>query len=163
MAYKRFETDQRVIVSVADLLQDRLENIKYKPGYGSRTITSDGGTSRVYSTVLFRLLELMIMDVIAGHVVYFDRNVKSMFYVDYKPASQEIISGKGIREDMKIPLVDFKATNYRMPIIVFDPGYKASTPCECFIPPYLYSMLIDEVNKGKKYPKSNKVFWKNKS
>jgi hypothetical protein len=25
------------------------------------------------------------------HVVYFDRNVKSMFYVDYKPASQEII------------------------------------------------------------------------
>jgi hypothetical protein len=43
MAYKRFETDQRVIVSVADLLQDRLENIKYKPGYGSRTIYSDGG------------------------------------------------------------------------------------------------------------------------
>jgi hypothetical protein len=36
------------------------------------------------------------MDVIAGHV-YFDRNVKSMFYVDYKPASQEIISGKGIK------------------------------------------------------------------
>jgi hypothetical protein len=55
------------------------------------------------------------MDVIAGHV-YFDRNVKSMFYVDYKPASQEIISGKGIKENMKIPLVDFKVTNYRMPI-----------------------------------------------
>jgi hypothetical protein len=53
MGYKRFETDQRVIVSVADLLQDRLENT-YKPGHGSRTITSDGGT--VYSTVLFRLL-----------------------------------------------------------------------------------------------------------
>jgi hypothetical protein len=72
----------------------------------------------VYSTVLFRLLELIIMDVIAGHVVYFDRNVKSMFYVDYKPASQEIISGKGIKENMKIPLVDFKVTNYRMPIIL---------------------------------------------
>jgi hypothetical protein len=57
------------------------------------------------------------MDVIAGHVVYFDRNVKSMFYVDYKPASQEIISG--IKENMKIPLVDFKVTNYRMPIILF--------------------------------------------
>jgi hypothetical protein len=24
-------------------------------------------------------------------------------------------------------------------------------------------MLIDEVNKGKKYPKSNKVFWKTKA
>jgi hypothetical protein len=91
MGYKRFETDQRVIVSVADLLQDRLENITYKPGHGSRTITSDGGTSRVYSTCVVSITELIIMDVIAGHVVY-DRNVKSMFYVDYKPASQEIIS-----------------------------------------------------------------------
>jgi hypothetical protein len=91
MGYKRFETDQRVIVSVADLLQDRLENITYKPGHGSDYYIW-WRYSRVYSTVLFRLLELIIMDVIAGHVVYFDRNVKSMFYVDYKPASQEIIS-----------------------------------------------------------------------
>jgi len=162
MGFKRFDTDQRVIVSVADLLQDRLDAIAYKPGHGAKTISSDGGTSRVYSTVLFKLLELMIMDVIAGHVVYFDRNVKSMFYVDYKPASQAIIQGKGIKEEMKIPLVDFKVTNYRMPIIAFDPGYKASTPCECFVPPYLYSMLIDQVNKGKKYPKSTKDFWRNK-
>lgn len=162
MSFKRFKTDERVIVSVADLLQDRLEGIKYKPGHTSRTITSDGGTSRVYSTILFRLLELMIMDVIAGHVVYFDRSVKSMFYVDYKPASQAIIMGKGIKENMKIPLVDFRATNYRMPIIAFDPGYKGSTPCECFVPPYLYSMLIEEVNKGRKYPKSTKDFWINK-
>jgi hypothetical protein len=73
------------------------------------------------------------MDVIAGHVVYFDRNVKSM--LDYKPASQEIISGKGIKENMKIPLVDFKVTNYRMPIILLTRD-KASTVCECFIPPY---------------------------
>jgi hypothetical protein len=28
MGYKRFETDQRVIVSVADLLQDRLEILR---------------------------------------------------------------------------------------------------------------------------------------
>jgi hypothetical protein len=79
-----------------------------------------------------------------------------MFYVDYKPASQEIISGKGIKENMKIPLVDFKVTNYRMPIILLT-GYKASTVCEFFIP-YLYSMLIDEVNKGKKYPKVIRYF-----
>jgi hypothetical protein len=138
--YKRFETDQRVIVSVADLLQDRLENITYKPGHGSRTITSDGGTSRVYSTVLFRLLELIIMDVIAGHVVYFDRNVKSMFYVDYKPASQEIISGKGIKENMKIPLVDFKVTNYRMPIILLTRDIKLQL-CE------YSSLLILYVNR----------------
>jgi hypothetical protein len=91
MGYKRFETDQRVIVSVADLLQDRLEILRINQAT-VLGLLHDGGTSRVYSTVLFRLLELIIMDVIAGHVVYFDRNVKSMFYVDYKPASQEIIS-----------------------------------------------------------------------
>jgi len=162
MGYKRFETDERVIVSVADLLQDRLDAIKYKPGHKASSITSDSGTSRVYSTILFRLLELMIMDVIEGHVVYFDKKVKSMFFVDYKPASQEIIKGKGIKENMKIPLVDFRVTNYRMPIIAFDPGYKSSTLCECYVPPYLYSMLIEKVNQGKKYPKSTKDFWCNK-
>jgi hypothetical protein len=47
--------------------------------------------------------------------VYFDRNVKSMFYVDYKP-SQEIISGKG-KKNMKFQ--DFKVTNYRMPMALF--------------------------------------------
>jgi hypothetical protein len=50
MGYKRFETDQ-VIVSVADLLQDRREY--YKPGHGSRTITSDGGTSRCTALCCF--------------------------------------------------------------------------------------------------------------
>jgi hypothetical protein len=85
-----------------------------------------------------------------------------MFYVDYKPASQEIISGKGIKENMKIPLVDFKVTQLQNANNTFDPGYKASTVCECFIPPYLYSMLIDEVNKGKKYPKVIRYF-ENKS
>lgn len=162
MSLGKFKTDERVIVSVADLLHDRLEPIKYNKGFNAKSITSDGGTSRVYSTVLFRLLELMIMDVISGNIVYFDRKVKSMFYVDYKPASENMILGEGITEDMKIPLIDFKVTRYRVPVILFDPGYSTSTPCECYIPPYLYSMLIEEVNKGKKYPKSKKVFWRNR-
>jgi hypothetical protein len=43
-----------------------------------------------------------------------------MFYVDYKPASQEIISGKGIKENMKIPLVDFKVTQLQNANNTFD-------------------------------------------
>jgi hypothetical protein len=76
--------------STADLLQDRLENITYKPG----TVLGLLHLMEVLPgcTALCCFTELIIMDVIAGHVVYFDRNVKSMFYVDYKPASQEIIS-----------------------------------------------------------------------
>jgi hypothetical protein len=55
----------------------------------------------VYSTVVSIARELIIMGRYSRHVVYFDENVKSMFYVDYKPALQEIISGKGKREHEK--------------------------------------------------------------
>jgi hypothetical protein len=48
MGYKKF--GRSAVVSVADLL--RLENITYKPGHGSRTITSDGGTSGVQHCVV---------------------------------------------------------------------------------------------------------------
>jgi hypothetical protein len=153
-----FKTDERVVVTVVDLLQDRLDRINYKKGYSAKDVHSDGGTSRSYSVVLFKLMELMIMDVIEGKVVYFDRKAKSMFYVDFRPASADMIAGKGLKDDMKIPLIDFQMTNYRVPFIAFDPGSEASTPCQCYIPPYLYSMLIDEVNKGRKYPKSTKDF-----
>ena len=63
---------------------------------------------------------------------------------------------------MKIPKVDFRVSGYRMPMVAFDPGYPNSTPCEVFVPSYLYSMLIDKVNSGMKYTKSIKDFWFNK-
>jgi hypothetical protein len=47
-----------------------------------------------------------------------------------------------------------------MPIILLTRDIKLQL-CECFIP-YLYSMLIDEVNKGKKYPKVIRYFGKKK-
>jgi hypothetical protein len=96
MGYKRFETDQRVIVSVADLLQDRLEILRINQATVLGLLHLMEVLPGVQHCVV-SITELIIMDVIAGHVVYFDRNVKSMFYVDYKPASQEIISGKGIK------------------------------------------------------------------
>jgi hypothetical protein len=123
MGYKRFETDQRVIVSVADLLQDRLENITYKPGHGSRTITSDGGTSRVQHCVVSitrahnygrycRACSILR----SKCKVYVLRRLQTCITRNYRV--------RGIKENMKIPLVDFKVTNYRMPIILFDPDIK---------------------------------------
>jgi hypothetical protein len=57
---------------------------------------------------------------------------------------------------MKIPLVDFKVTNYRMPIILLTRDIKLQLCVSALF--LLYSMLIDEVNKGKKYPKVIRYF-----
>jgi len=159
---KYFNTPSNIVVPMADLLAGELKKIKYKKGFSNKDIVSDGGTTRAYSAVLFRLMELIVMDVIAGHIVYFNKRVGSRFYVDYQPAGPELIRGKGIKENMDFPLVDLRVTRYRMPIIAFDPGYKNSSPCICIVPKYLYAMLIDAVNKGKKYPKGTKDFWYNK-
>lgn len=158
-----YRSDDRVIVSVVDLLHDKLKPIKYKPGFTAKSINSDHGNSRAYSTILFKLMELMIMDVIAGNIVYFDRKVKSMFYVDFYPAPEAMIRGEGRHENNKIDLIDFSVTRYRVPFIAFDPGYKNSTVCFCHIPPYLYNALIQEVNNGRTYPKSTKVYFANKN
>lgn len=162
MGYKGFRTDERVVVTVVDLLKDRVDKIKYKKGFSNRDITADHGTTTVYAKVLFKLLELMILDVIEGHIVYFNKRVKARFYVDYTPAGKNLIMGKGIKKDMKIPLVDFKVTRYRMPLIAFDPGYRRATPCQVYVPSYLYSLLVEKINAGKKYTKSTKDFWFNR-
>jgi hypothetical protein len=64
MGYKRFETDQRVIVSVADLLQDRLEILRINQA----TVLGLLHLMEVLqnSTVLFRLLELIIWTLLQG-------------------------------------------------------------------------------------------------
>ena len=50
--------DNRVITTVKDLLQNKVKRIKYKPGFSNADITSDHGTTSVYSKVLFKLLQL---------------------------------------------------------------------------------------------------------
>lgn len=162
MAHKGFKTDERIIVTVKDLLQGRLKKIKYKKGFSNKDVVTDHGTTSVYAAVLFKLLELMIMDVIDGHIVYFNRRLKARFYVDWQPVSASMIAGKGITENMKTPLVDFKVSGYKMPLLTFDPGYKNSTPCQLFVPSYLYAMLIEKVNEGFKYTKGIKEYWFNK-
>ena len=154
--------DDRVIVCVADLLDGKLPYIKYKNGFTARSITSDRGNSRAYSTILFRLMELLILDVIEGHIVYFDRERKSRFYVEYYPASPERIAKEGLDKNSKCIPIDFSKTKYRVPFIAFDPGYRGSPVCQCDIPPYLYDMLVEEVNKGKVYTKGTKVYFASK-
>jgi hypothetical protein len=156
---QRLKSDDRIVLSVSDLLHEKVDKIKYNDGFSNSDITKARNTSAVYNKVLFRLMELMIMDVIEGDLVYFNRRSKARFSVHYWMTHKELIEGKGIHDNMETELVDLTKTNYRMPVIAFDPGYKNSKLCLTYIPKYLYGMLIDKVNEGKKYPQSNKRFW----
>jgi hypothetical protein len=151
--------DDRVVISVASLLKGKVDAVKYEKGFSNKHIAANCHTNTVYNKVLYRLLELMIMDVIEGDLVYFHRETKARFSVHYWMTHPELIEGKGIHDDMETNLVDLSKTNYRMPVIVFDPGYKDSPLCLTYIPSYLYGMLIDKVNEGKKYPQSIKRLW----
>jgi len=155
------KTTHKIITPLSELLHGKVDKIKYKKGFSNKDIVSDHGTSQVYAKILFKLLELMIMDVIEGYIVYFNKYSTSFLYVDTRPVSQAFIKGEYDKEDMKIPKIDLKVTNYRTPFIAFDPGGHG-TPCLVNVPIYLFSLLIEKVNEGKKYAKSTKDFWINK-
>ena len=152
------QMDPRVTVPVKELLQNRVRKIKYKKGFSNADIVSDHGTTSVHARIIFTLFELMILDVISGDIVYIDKKRKNRFYVEMKTVSKEFIEGKGITDKMKIPMLDLRASKYKAPFIAYDTGYRITAPCDVFIPSYLFSYLIDEVNKGRRYSKANKRF-----
>lgn len=156
---RRLRANSAIVSSVTRLLENKVDKIKFKEGFKAADITTDKGTPLAYNKIFFRLMELMMLDVIEGNIVCFNKNTNACFYVHDWITHKELFEGKGIKEDRKIPLVDFKATGYKMPVVVFDPGYRDSELCKVFIPEYLYGMLIERVNEGKKYPKTVKKLW----
>ena len=150
-----------IIVPCTRLFEGAVPRINYSKGYSNKSITSNHSTEYAYSTIMYKLFELIILDVIAGNIVYLDSKRKAKLYVDSKPATTEIIMGKNA-EKAGISLIDFRASRYTIPVMIFDTGYKSSTLMQCFLPKYLYSALVDNINSGKKYPKGTKVFWANK-
>ena len=152
------DLDRDIIVSFAKLIKGHTETIKYKKGFTNKDITSNRRTTHVYSKIMYHLFELMIDDVISGDVVYLDKKRGAMFYVDFMKAPESVILGKSFKKNIKAPLIDLKVTNYRMPFIAYDPGGDTYV-CKMIIPLHLYSRLVTEVNKGKKYVKGTKKFW----
>ncbi|MCK5787965.1 MAG: hypothetical protein KAH32_03130 [Chlamydiia bacterium] len=145
-------------LTVRKILQGRVLNVEYKDGFNCGDVNSLNNNSAVYSDVLFKLFELMALDVIAGDVVKFEEKSSAMLFIDTETAKSEIISGKGLHEDMKFPLIDFKKTQYMVPFMAIDSGHKDSTLAKFVLPKYLYGMLITEFNNGKRYIKSSKEF-----
>jgi hypothetical protein len=76
MGYKRFETDQRVIVSVADLLQDRLEILRI-----NQATVLGCSITRAHNYGYCRACSIL-------------RSKCKVYVLRRKPASQEIISGR---------------------------------------------------------------------
>lgn len=154
--FKKEVTDDRVEIPIREFFKDRLDEIKYKEGYSNRDIYSRGYTTGVYTVILFKLLELIVLDVIEGMIVIFNKKRDAKFYVDYHPASTDMILGKTEKKDNSVPKVDFKKSKYRIPFIAFDSGYKGSNAGKVIIPNYLYAYLVDKVNSGFKYSSGTK-------
>lgn len=154
---KLVDKEGKVVVTFTELIKGHMGTPKYKKGYSNKDIAVDHGNDIVYNRIMFRLLELMIMDVIDGDIVYFNEKLGSKMYVDMHPASPAMIKGKGL-DKMKGEKIDFAVTRYRVPFVAFDPG-GARSMCKVIIPSYLYNDLIRKVNSGQKYPKGLKKFW----
>ena len=134
------------------LLEGRKFKIEYKEGESISSVPGLKGSrhvAEVFVKVLFRLLEFMMLDVAAGHTVYFDKKVKSRFFVVMAPVGEDFIKGKGLTKgSIKI---DLKATKYKQPRFAFDPGYEKSTPAFVYAPEYIYAALVEEANAGMRY------------
>ena len=156
---KENDTEIDLIKSMPGII-DKFDLIKTKKGYTLYNLVPNYRKSDVYTRVLFQLLELMLIDVAAGDVVFLDRKRKARRYVVFKPASKNMLLGKGYNKKSKVPKIDFKATNYKVPMFAFDPGYAGSVPAFVRVPTHIYSILIDEANTGRKYSKpAGKKFW----
>lgn len=156
---KENNTEINLIKSMSGII-DKFDLIKTKKGYTIADLAPNYRKSDVYTRVLFQLLELMLIDVAAGNIVYLDKKRKARLYVVFKPASKNMLLGRGLKKDSKIPKINFKATKYRVPMFAFDPGYENSTPAFVRVPTHIYAILIDEANTGRRYPKPvGKKFW----
>lgn len=161
MGLSREREDDRVSIPATSFFKDK-DRIKYKKGFTNADIDTRHKTSGVYTKIFFRLLELMIMDVLEGHVVYLNKRTKARFYVDYRDVLlKNVISAEKLAKP-HIPRVDLTLTKMRTPIIAFDSGHANSSLCFVRIPEYLYIDMINKVNSGKKFSRGKKEFWFNR-
>ena len=157
------DDDWEVYIKIAQNLKDiinKFRPVKYKKGFGSKSVAET--IPQVYIKVLFKLLELILLDVAAGTVVVGDKKRNSRFYVGFMPAHPNMIAGKGWKEKEgkdRIPKIDLHKLNYKVPIFAYDTGHPKSFPAMVRAPKYIYSVLVENANSGVKYAKVNKKFW----
>ncbi|MCK5788093.1 MAG: hypothetical protein KAH32_03795 [Chlamydiia bacterium] len=155
---KRWDVYINLKKTLRDLIKD-FKKIKFNVGWRVHDISRD--TKAIYIRVLFRLLELITLDVANGTVVIVDKKRGSKFYVASRSASKSMIEGKGWEKAQKksdsIPKLDLMKLGYKVPFFAFDPGGKLR-PVMVMVPKYIYAVLVENANKGMKFAKSSKSF-----
>jgi hypothetical protein len=151
--------DTTIIYSFPKIVKE-FKKIGFKVGHTLEQLIKNKDKSAIYNRIIFYTIELMLLDVAAGDIVYLDKKKNSRFYVVFRAASPGMIKGNGYSKKSKIPKLDFEKSNYKVPFFAFDPGYPDAHPAIMYAPNYIYSVLIENVNAGVKYPKpASKKFW----
>ena len=57
-----------IVVPCTRLFEGSVSRINYSKGYSNKSITSNHSTEYAYSTIMYKLFELIILDVIAGNI-----------------------------------------------------------------------------------------------
>lgn len=148
----------KVVKNIRDVFK-RFKPLKLNPGKQVHDVART--SEAAYVKVIYRLMELILLDVADGTIVVVDKKRDAKFFVDFRPSSTAMIQGKGWKEagerGNRIPRIDIRKFGYKDPIFAFDPGGKAFLTL-VRAPKYLYSVLIENANAGTKYPKSIKQF-----
>ena len=117
------------------------------------------GVPKVAKKILSTLLELMVLDVIEGDYVYINRHMNASLSVNHRPILDSFFNADSHPNVVvEIPKLDVIKAEFKYPIIVFDPGRPKDRLMLTVVPRYLFALLIDNVNNGKKYTKNKKEY-----
>jgi len=155
----KFSLDTAVNPLLREILKLRVPTVKYKKGFSGRKLGMPT-RQRMYSWIFYELIKLIVRDLMNGKLVYFQKNMKSVFYIAHVPVGEDVIrDGRPEqREGYETPDIDLKVTGYTRPVVILDMRYKTRVrPCKVQVPPALYSEIVDLVNAGKTFIKPEGV------
>jgi len=150
-----------IVVKAVELFSKaKVKTIKFNDGMSAeKFLKRKEGAPVVTNKIIGSLMELMILDVINGDIVYFNKKLNSSFSVNSRPILSNFFKGKSHKGVVTpVPKLDVAAAGFKYPIIVFDPGREGDRLMLTVVPRFLYALLTDNINNGKRYIKSSKEY-----
>ncbi|MCK5788545.1 MAG: hypothetical protein KAH32_06080 [Chlamydiia bacterium] len=107
--------------------------------------------------ITFKLLELILADVLEKVDVVLDRKIGARIFVYMEKVHDVLIQGKNLKKNSAV--VDLTKTNYTLPAFAYFSGNTESSLAKIHAPLYLWEALVAKVNSGVKYAKPAGVFF----